>query len=610
MAGDSLFIGVSGLDAYQDQIDVISNNIANIGTTGFKGQDVTFQDLLYQTQSFASAPTAKNGGVDATQTGLGVKVATTSTDYSQGGLQTTGVNTDLAINGDGFFVLGDLSATTSVATNPVYTRDGAFSLNENGVLYDPASGKAVLGFAANSAGIVTPTSSPGILQIPLGLKSQAVGTGFGAKSGPTGDKVFDVSFGGNLNQANFLSAATPGGVAQATTISTTLYDSLGNAHLVNIAFTPFTAGMSATPSSTGTKAFGLGVPQQVANSSGALTTVSTEWQYTVTPTDGTVLTNNTGYAFFDQNGQFINTSSVPSVDTAVAGYASTALAPGASVSQAVVAPSAAPYFLDLGYTGQAAGQNISITFKNAAGVTTTLPFSTTTSPAGTVVTGPITGSGTITVMNTSAANTVTISSMQTNAAPSGNQIHAVGLNPAATAGDSLTVNQWGIPVNANNALTSVAATVAAQTGPIGLDFSNLSAISGANTANTISQNGFGIGTLQNITVGQDGSIAGAFSNGQTETLGQLAMATFQNEEGLTRIGNSQFQASANSGLAQVGVAGSGRLGVIVSGALEESNVSMADEFTKMIAAQRAFQANSTSITTADQDLQTVIALKR
>jgi flagellar hook protein FlgE len=142
MAFDSLFIGVTGLTAYQSQIDTISNNIANVGTVGYKGQDVTFQDLLYQNTGFASAPTTSNGGINAQQVGDGVKIGSIDTDFTQGGLQTTGINTNLAINGDGFFTL----ANTDGSGSPSYTRDGDFSLNEQGYLYDPTSGKAVLGY--------------------------------------------------------------------------------------------------------------------------------------------------------------------------------------------------------------------------------------------------------------------------------------------------------------------------------------------------------------------------------------------------------------------------------------------------------------------------------
>src|ERR1700760_1690480 len=124
MAFDSLFIGVTGLTAFQSQIDTISNNIANVGTVGYKGQDVTFQDLLYQNTGFASAPSQTRGGINAQQVGDGVKIGTIDTDWTQGGLQTTGINTNLAINGNGFFALNNItgSGTTS------FTRDGDFSL--------------------------------------------------------------------------------------------------------------------------------------------------------------------------------------------------------------------------------------------------------------------------------------------------------------------------------------------------------------------------------------------------------------------------------------------------------------------------------------------------
>ncbi len=205
MAFDSLFVGVTGLEAYQNQIDVISNNIANVGTTGYKGQDVNFQDLLYQAQSFATAPTHTSGGVNGQDVGLGVKIGSIDTDFPQGGLQTTGVNTNLAINGDGFFILRAPNANSS----PVYTRNGDFSLNANGLLYDPSSGMAVQGYTADANGTITQTGTPGDITIPLGLRSQAVGTGLNPnlKFGPTGDQVFDLAVGGNLDQTQWIKEA-------------------------------------------------------------------------------------------------------------------------------------------------------------------------------------------------------------------------------------------------------------------------------------------------------------------------------------------------------------------------------------------------------------------
>ena len=128
--------------------------------------------------------------------------------------------------------------------------------------------------------------------------------------------------------------------------------------------------------------------------------------------------------------------------------------------------------------------------------------------------------------------------------------------------------------------------------------------------NTVSQNGYAAGILSNITIGVDGTITGAFTNGQNQTLGRLAVASFANEGGLARMGGNRFSASANTGLAQYGFAAGGHLGTIEAGMLEQANVSIASEFTRMILAQRSFQANAKSITTADQNLATVIQLKQ
>ena len=491
MAFDSLFIGVTGLNAFQNQIDIISNNIANTGTTGYKGQRVTFADLLYQQQGFASGPSQTRGGVNPLDVGLGTKVNTIDTIFQQGGLETTGVNTDLAINGDGFFILNNVNGTGS----PQYTRDGAFSLNQNGLLYDPSSGLAVQGYTAAANGTITATGTPGSINIPIGLKAQAQGTGgVGAvKVGPTNDNVFDVSAGGNLDFTQFVADQNVLNSGKATTISTTIYDTLGNAHQANVVYTP-NAGTdtrlgAATP-----------VPATVNNSAGTATNVGSRWGVQVYFTDGTQVNGaaatqaapfTMGYSFFDQNGQFINTSG--------------------------------------------------------------------------------------------AAN--------------GAVVHASNGAPSAAAGDLINVSQWGGPPPPGG--PAIPAN-------IGYDLAQSTSLAGSYTANVLAQNGYAQGILSNITIGQDGTVLGAFTNGQSKALAQVAMATFQNEQGLTRLGGNKFGTTANSGLAQIGTGTNGRFGAIQSGALEQSNVSLADEFTKMILAQRSFQANARSISVADQDLQLIV----
>jgi flagellar hook protein FlgE len=567
MPFDSIYTGISGLDAYQTQIDQISSNIANVGTTGFKGQETTFQDLIYQTQSGAQAATQTSGGVDAQQVGFGVKVSDISSDLTQGGLQTTGVDTNLAINGNGFFVLKNTDGSGA----DTYTRNGDFQLNANGVLYDPSSGLAVQGYTANAAGQIT-TGALSNIVVPIGLKSKAVATGSGLKSGPTGDANFDVSLGGNLDQAQYVQSATAS-VAPAT-VSTTIYDSLGNAHLATISYIPVAPSVTTSSISTGANQYTVTqtqtdpLPAFVDNASGVSVVPASRYEIEVSFADGTQFAGSTasnpltstvvGYAYFDNNGSFINTTSVA---------AATAYSTVSTTNTTVV----------------------------TAGVpTTTIATNPPTSPA----------AGGYGIYSANDPNSVGATNGTVGA-------HSQGAVPGTENGgqgfgDILNIAAFSGP---NGQSPNLVSNNASQI-KIGLDLSGVSSLSGDPNATVISQNGYAQGTLQGISVGLDGSISGSFSNGQAVTLGQVALASFQNEQGLTRNGGSTFSASANSGLVQLGTANQGSLGSIVAGDLEESNVSLADEFTKLIVAQNAFSANSKSITTANENLQTVIQLIR
>ncbi len=126
----------------------------------------------------------------------------------------------------------------------------------------------------------------------------------------------------------------------------------------------------------------------------------------------------------------------------------------------------------------------------------------------------------------------------------------------------------------------------------------------------LNQDGSSTGQLAGLVVGNDGVITGSYTNGQVKAIGQVAIASFANAEGLERVTGTLFRASANSGLAQLGVAAAGGRGVVAPGTLEMSNVDLAEEFTNLIRAQRGFQANSRVITTSDEMLQEIVNLKR
>jgi flagellar hook protein FlgE len=119
-----------------------------------------------------------------------------------------------------------------------------------------------------------------------------------------------------------------------------------------------------------------------------------------------------------------------------------------------------------------------------------------------------------------------------------------------------------------------------------------------------------MGYLDNFKIDSQGIITGIYSNGSSRDLGQVAMASFPNQGGLEKAGDSAYRVSNNSGAANVGPSGVAGKGSIVSGALEMSNVDMAEQFVDMIVTQRGFQANSRTIQTADQLLQELLTLKR
>lgn len=145
---------------------------------------------------------------------------------------------------------------------------------------------------------------------------------------------------------------------------------------------------------------------------------------------------------------------------------------------------------------------------------------------------------------------------------------------------------------------------------ITIDLSGLTQFGGEKSLSVTKVDGAAAGSLQQFQIGADGSVLGIFSNGQKLTMAKLALANFNNPPGLEKIGNTSFRSTSNSGLAQVGTAGTGGRGQLLGGTLEMSNVDLAQEFTNLIIAQRGFQANSRVITTSDQMLQDLVDIKR
>jgi flagellar hook protein FlgE len=148
------------------------------------------------------------------------------------------------------------------------------------------------------------------------------------------------------------------------------------------------------------------------------------------------------------------------------------------------------------------------------------------------------------------------------------------------------------------------------TGASGTGLDGITQFASPSASNFLSQDGYAAGDLTSINVDAEGQLVGSFNNGQTRVLGQLAIADFPAEDQLERVGGNLFLATPSAGQPAIGAPGAGGHGGVVSGTLEQSNVDMAGEFVRMIAAQRAFQANSKTLTTADQLLAELMTVKR
>jgi len=219
----SLWAGVSGLQNHQTRMDVIGNNISNVNTTGFKKGRVNFHDMISQNIQGAARPTDELGGVNPKQVGLGMTIASIDTIHTQGNLQSTGVTTDVAIQGNGFFVLKQ-------GEREFYTRAGNFAIDREGTLVNPANGMRVQGWTpvvVDGQPILRTSATPGDLVIPVGQKEPAKAT----------QNVF---FASNLNKNFPLIPENPGAadILRGTwVIDSTIYDNTGQKYLLQTRLT-------------------------------------------------------------------------------------------------------------------------------------------------------------------------------------------------------------------------------------------------------------------------------------------------------------------------------------------------------------------------------------
>lgn len=565
----ALYTGLSGLAANQTNLTVVGNNIANANTTAFKSSSVNFSSQFYVTSQSSSAPTSDFGGTNPSQEGMGVQVESIAQNWTPGIIQSTGQPTNMALDGGGFFVVNKTDGQA-------YTRDGSFSLNSSNQLVD-SSGDFVQGYGADANGNIV-TGALKNITVPLGATTSAQATS-------------NVNMQGNLDAsgtpasgASILESGpitTVGGAAAPT--GTSLLTSL------------------ASTSAPGTPLFAAGDVLTLSGDRGGANLAPQTFTVTAASTV-TDLTN-----FYNQG---------LGIDTTVADTPP----PGAAIQADPTNPNAAEISIT-GNTGKVNALAIATSgFVNQNGVS---PLSFTTGQNATGVQSDPSGESVQTSFiaydSLGTPLNVNVTAVLQSQSTAGNTWRFYANSADNQGGNGTLLGDGTLTFNSNGQLTASTGTNIAlnRTGTgaasplnINLNFNNVTQLSGTSSDLVMSsQDGLPIGTLNNFSVGADGTITGSYSNGLTRTLGQMAVATFANQGGLQNMGGNQYQASASSGNAIITTAGQQGTGTIQSGALEESNVDLSQQFVDMIEASTGYSASSKVISTSDELLTDLLNIQ-
>ena len=491
--------GLSGLNTSSRALDVISHNIANTSTVGFKASRAIFADV------YAGALTGVNSSI---QIGYGSKITAVYQSFVDGIPTTTANPLDMAIIGNGFYVIQRFDGSIA------YTRNGQFDINKDGYIITPL-GEKVMGVLADENGAI-PISGGAVnpLFVPLGDNPPKATTSMEIRSG-------------NLN------ADDPPANAVISTPD-------GNSLTVNVA-----VGTSVT-----------------SNWSVTLDYDATTQTFTVPPgytlTPATVNPLNPSAVYTLSNGTDTINFTVRGADTAVDG--------AVTVKAVAFQPNDLDtynYMCPIAVYDSLGGEHLMELFFVKTGP---LNWDVYTRLDGDVATldGPV----------------------------------------SLTYGPNGKLTSNGqYDYQATNLINSAANL------DISVDLSSLTQYGSKYAITDYGQDGYSTGQIAGLTVSQDGIIQGLYTNGQTKNLGQVVLATFRSNQGLTSVGDNMWVESPDSGPPIVGRPRTGLNGLISGGQVEESNVDLTQELVNMIIQQRNYQANAQTIRTQDQIMQTLVNLR-
>ena len=546
-----MYSGISGMKVNQTKLDVVGNNIANSSTTAFKYSNTKFADMLSQNSSSATAPSTKTGGTNASQVGLGVQLASIDTIMTQGNLQSTSRALDVAIDQPGFFIVSQGPAVTGDNTIQVSQAAGAHSIDSTSLA---SSGSKLMytrdgSFTLDRDGNLLTSSGYRVMGYSLTNDSNS--------EVATSQKPDDVT----LTSIGLSFSFGPGTQLNGYTIE------LGN----------------------------IGPD---------------------TPASASVDTDNKKIII---NADFTNSN----LQTAQVQSAIDKALTAKGISQQVVASGEIKTISKTTLSGEV----------DAAGSATVNGMNITLPPemkGYTVKIGTVTEGTKESASVDTDAKTITLNGDFANGAADRTKLaaalkNAVGLKGFVNTNVAITGT---VPKIADTASAKVEGGTSVQS--LGRDGS-VYFVDGTGTVNAYDESLKSLkipdkvkmaGTgdelrVTSYTISEEGVVYGNLENGKMAALGQIAMANFKNPEGLEKSGGNLYTTSANSGdaiiksgLNTTGDDNSKAYGDTIQGMLEMSNVDLAEQFTDMIIATRAFQASSKAINTGDEILQDIINLKR
>ncbi len=626
----SLSTAVSGLRNHQNKLDVVGNNIANVNTVGYKYNAARFQDIFSQTIRGATAPQAGTGGINPMQVGLGMGLSSANTIHQQGAITRTGRETDLAIEGNGFFIVSD-------GVRNYYTRDGSFVRDSSGVLVN-ANGMVLMGWLPvedkNGEEFIDISQPLGRIIIRLGEDSIATPTtlmewagNLDASKGIPSFLSLDAFsgieglFAGGLQYGAYRVITNTGGIAETVPAAAVRqeYVQSGESDILTLSGLTFAADVSSSIVLT---------VSQVDAATGMVFFTAVAHEY---DSEGNYVPRTMGETAIDGTvggNLMIGNITLEVAPITVANFT-------AGDKFLIAANAAGDEYVQIDAPGgvshiwaRDAGE-----FNDRNNILRFYTLSTT----GAVFDGLVAlNVGTMADSqgaHTSFTFTREDDSVYTYSAYAfdslGNQ-HFLDFVFTKTNRNEwqyeirhfqdlpVTNNRGTLLFRSNGRLAENSQVPTLSFDPCnGADrieftpkFDVITQLVADSNVIARKQDGFPAGELVAFNIQGTGIVSGIYTNGMVKDLAQVAMASFINPEGLVKIGANLYDVTANSGDARIGKPGEQGRGMIQSMALEMSNVDLANEFTEMITTSRAFQANSRVISTSDEVLMELINIKR